>query len=324
MEDIERAQTRLDNIRTVEPILGALRTISLGSWRTALGRGDDVRRYAERLMAMLPPLLSHIRPSPLRRRLLAGWRSRRKTPPSPARIAVLVIGSERGLCGGFNTTVVGRAERYLAELSVSGAQVELMALGTRVARLFRRYRRSLAWSGALSVTALPTYRLALDLTRQWLARYEEYDLDVVDLIYNAYRGTARYAPAVMRLIPPQLPSAGQVTGRERRAAHRRADAGGTGGPQTGNHPRDAGFGGRRRLDRHPPRIAARPVGRAPGPTQAAGRDAVSPLRSGLPLLNQLRFQLLEDARLSLNHLLLELGAAHFPALHHQPRRAPVV
>ena len=213
MEDIERAQTRLDNIRTVEPILGALRTISLGSWRTALSRGDDVRRYAERLMAMLPPLLSHIRPSPLRRRLLAGWRSRRKTPPSPARIAVLVIGSERGLCGGFNTTVVGRAERYLAELSVSGAQVELMALGTRVARLFRRYRRSLAWSGALSVTALPTYRLALDLTRQWLARYEEYDLDVVDLIYNAYRGTARYAPAVMRLIPPQLPSAGQVTGR---------------------------------------------------------------------------------------------------------------
>jgi len=36
VEDVERAQARLDHIRTVEPILSALRTISLGSWKTAL------------------------------------------------------------------------------------------------------------------------------------------------------------------------------------------------------------------------------------------------------------------------------------------------
>ena len=45
MQDLERAETRLDNIRTVEPILSALRTISLGSWQAALKRKDSVRRY---------------------------------------------------------------------------------------------------------------------------------------------------------------------------------------------------------------------------------------------------------------------------------------
>ena len=217
MQDLERAETRLDNIRTVEPILSALRTISLGSWQAALKRKDSVRRYEERLTAMLPALLPHVqshsRHRP-RRRLL----TIRRTAPPPsfpptggdergeARVVALVIGSERGLCGRFNAAVVERAEQYLAEQTAAGAQVELVALGTRVHRILRRHQQPLAWSGALSVTALPPYRLAFDLTRRWLTRYEERELDAVDLVYNAYRGSARYEPTVARLIPPTLPT----------------------------------------------------------------------------------------------------------------------
>jgi F-type H+-transporting ATPase subunit gamma len=84
--------------------------------------------------------------------------------------------------------------------------VELEALGTRVRRILRRHQQPLAWSGALSVTALPPYRLAFDLIRRWLTRYEEREVDAVDLVYNAYRGTARYEPTVARLIPPTLPT----------------------------------------------------------------------------------------------------------------------
>ncbi len=209
MEDWERAQTRLKNIRSVQPILSALRTISLGSWRAALSKRNGAYRYAERLKDMLPALLPHIR---LKSRWgqLPGRRAKPPMPPSPERIAVLVVGSERGLCGTFNAAVVWHAEQHLVELSKAGAHVELMALGTRVSRIFRRRRQPLLWSGALSVTALPDYRLALDLTRQWLTRYEERNLDAVDLVYNAYRGTARYEPTVVRLIPPALPAVGRV------------------------------------------------------------------------------------------------------------------
>lgn len=198
MEDLERTETRLDNIRTVEPILSALRTISLGSWQASLKRKDSVRRYEERLTAMLPALLPHVGPPSF--------------PPiggderGEARVVALVIGSERGLCGRFNAAVVERAERYLAEQTAAGAQVELTALGTRVRRILRRHQQPLAWSGALSVTALPPYRLAFDLTRRWLTRYEEREVDAVDLVYNAYRGSARYEPTVARLIPPTLPT----------------------------------------------------------------------------------------------------------------------
>jgi F-type H+-transporting ATPase subunit gamma len=195
MEELERAQARLDHIRTVEPMLSALRTISLGSWRATLKQRTSVQRYGERLTAILPLLAPH---------LMAGRGVRGETGPTSDRVVALVVGSERGLCGRFNVAVVERAERYLAEQETVGAQVEFMALGTRVRRILQRRKRPLAWSGALSIAVLPPFHLAFDLTRRWLARYEERELDAVDLIYNAYHGTGRYEPTVVRLIPPQL------------------------------------------------------------------------------------------------------------------------
>ena len=202
MEELERAQARLDHIRTVEPILSALRTISLGSWRATLKHSASVQRYGEQLTAILPLLAPH---------LPAGRRARREINPTPDRVVALVIGSERGLCGRFNGAVVERAERYLAEQETAGAQVELVALGTRARRIFQRRKRPLAWSGTLSIATLPPLHLAFHLTRRWLARYEERELDAVDLIYNAYHGTGRYEPTVVRLIPPQLPPERQNT-----------------------------------------------------------------------------------------------------------------
>ncbi len=196
MEELERAQTRLDHIRTVEPILGALRTISLGSWKATLKQRTSVQRYGERLTAILSLLVPH---------LPAGRRARRVKSQEPGRVVALVVGSERGLCGRFNVAVVERAERYLAEQETVGAQVELVALGTRVRRIFQRRQRPLAWADTLSITGLPPYRLAFDLTRRWLARYEQRELDAVDLVYNAYHGMGRYETTVARLIPPQLP-----------------------------------------------------------------------------------------------------------------------
>ena len=215
MIELDRAQARLQNIRSVQPILSALHTISLGSWQAALNRQGWVRRYIEHLETLLPQVTAHL-PSSLSVPRRGGKMKGRG-------VAALVIGSERGLCGRFNAAVVERAEAYLAD---QAATVELMALGGRVRRILERHGHQLAWSGALSITALPPFELASHLSRRWLARYEARDLDAVDLIYNAYRGLGSYEPVVMRLIPPSPPLS---LPRLSRASNRRfapRDAGG--------------------------------------------------------------------------------------------------
>jgi F-type H+-transporting ATPase subunit gamma len=205
MIELERAQSRLENIRSVEPILGALHTISLGSWQAALNQRGRVQQYTQRLETLLPVVTAHLPTKPP----LSPPRERGECPNAAkprgtggAKIAALVVGSERGLCGRFNIAAVERAEAYLAEQE---AEVELMALGSRVRRILERRGHPLAWSSELSITALPSLALARDLARRWLAGYEARQVDAVDLIYNAYRGLGSYEPTVARLIPPAAP-----------------------------------------------------------------------------------------------------------------------
>jgi len=198
-EGIEGIKSRLDNIRSVEPILGAMRTISLGSWQAALNRQGSVHTYSERLLALLPALISHVHAHSTRGRLAAGG-------APPATIQLTVIGSERGLCGAFNSSLTRHVEQALEAYEQQGIRSELSVLGSRARRTLERLGVPITWSKPLPMTTLPTGELAHALTQTWLERYETHELDGVDLLYNAYHTSTHYEATVTRLIPPPAPS----------------------------------------------------------------------------------------------------------------------
>jgi F-type H+-transporting ATPase subunit gamma len=208
MSTLNEIQGRLENIRTVEPIVGALRTISLGSWQAALRRRRSLLPYTEQLRMVLPVVIAHLEHphdgllAHLRRQLGGRGKPERS---SPQRVRIVAVGSERGLVGGFNDVVAREGETYLAEQMEQGRAVELMVLGSRLARHFRRAGTELTEVRSIPVTALIPFSLAYELTQHWLARFEREDLDAVDLVYNAYRGPGDYQPQVERLIPPEIP-----------------------------------------------------------------------------------------------------------------------
>ncbi len=198
MTDLDNARARLSNIQTVEPILGALRTISLGSWQTVITQQRRVHLYEQRLLAMLPtllPLLAHQRRTA---------EQQPHEPQSARRTVLLAIGTERGLCGPFNVAILQRIQQYLAERGDSSAEVELVVLGGRLARMCRRAGHRPARQSALSVTSLPPFLTAFQLAADWLADYEAYRLESVDVIYNAYERMGAYRTTVDRLLPFRL------------------------------------------------------------------------------------------------------------------------
>jgi F-type H+-transporting ATPase subunit gamma len=202
-EGIREIRTRLSNIRSVEPILGAMRTISLGSWRAALKRRERVLDYTQQLLGLLPwlvPLL-HVR----RRRSRQDKAALLSLP-----VTVIAIGTERGLCGAFNSSLIRHLEGELARLRAEGAQVEVCALGARITRMLASQGHDVAQSWSLPRSALPTSGLANELTRVWLERYEAHAVDAVYLVYNTYRNPTLYEPLTVRLIPPPVPSPAEV------------------------------------------------------------------------------------------------------------------
>jgi F-type H+-transporting ATPase subunit gamma len=193
--DQEGIQTRLNNIRSVTPILEAMRTISMGSWQAALNRYHGLGRYSERLAGILAALLPRLR----------GYRDIRPRARVET-IEALVIGSERGLCGAFNSSLGQYADPILDGYEVSDQRVRLAVLGNRARRSLERVGRSPDWFRAMPMTSVPSIELAHELTQDWLRRYEAREIDAVHVVYNAYLNSQAYEPAVTRVIPPSLPA----------------------------------------------------------------------------------------------------------------------
>jgi len=198
MEDLERIKERLDNIRSVEPILTALRTIAAGSWHAARTRLSAVRLFAEELSSVFRALLEHLPPEEL---------ESPQAPEQVRRVGMLVIASERGLCGAFNSTVLEAAERYLAQQRELGRAVELMTLGARATIHFERRGIAPIWSESLPMTSVPSLAFVQHVQRRLSAAYRAGRHDIIHVVYTPYQVRAALRPQMAQLFPakPEAP-----------------------------------------------------------------------------------------------------------------------
>mgnify|MGYP005839302531 CR=1 FL=1 len=195
MEDIERIKERLDNIRGVEPIIASLRTIAAGGWRLAIKRLGATRQYVEHLREVMAVLVPLVGVEELQRSHV------QVRPTSPRRPAVLVIASERGLCGAFNDVVLEGAERLIAQQQLQAEEVLLITLGARAASYFRSRGRHLLMAEPLPVTRVAPLELVEELATNLTDLLDRGEVDAIQVIYSPYQGTAIAPPVMRRWLP---------------------------------------------------------------------------------------------------------------------------
>ncbi len=197
MEDIERIKQRLDNVQGVSPILTALRNIAAGSWRVARTRLEAARIFSEELGSIYRALHRRLHPATLQ--------AHTTEPPASGRtVAILVIASERGLCGGFNAAVTAMAEHHLREQTEQGYEVELLTLGARATAYFRRQGRPLLSAQSLPVTTVASLGFVQRLHQQLTELYESHAFDQLYALYTPYQARAASQPVLHQLVPTRL------------------------------------------------------------------------------------------------------------------------
>jgi len=195
MEDIERIKERLENIRSVEPIVGSLRTIAAGGWRLAVRRLEASAEYAENLAEMLAALLSETPAGQIESAFVT------LVPKPPLRPAMLVVASERGLCGAFNDIVLEGADRLIAQEELHCEQVQVIALGSRAERYFHRRGRTLLLGQPLPVTHVVTFDMVRGLADTLKDLLASGVVDAVNVIYSPYKAGITLAPSSRRWLP---------------------------------------------------------------------------------------------------------------------------
>jgi len=195
VEDIERIREHLNNIRGVEPIIGSLRTIAAGGWRQALRRLEASAEYADNLGEILRALLPQLAPKHLERALVT------LAPVPPRRVAMLLIASERGLCGAFNDVVLDGAEHLIAQQELESEQVLLVTLGRRAEGYFRRRGRDLLLARSLPVTRTPSLEMVQGLAGTLRELLSNGTVDAIDVVSSPYKAAITLPPVSRRWLP---------------------------------------------------------------------------------------------------------------------------
>jgi F-type H+-transporting ATPase subunit gamma len=192
MANVRDFRTRIRSVKSTQQITRAMYLVSAAKMRRAQERIIAVRPYALKMLDVLSSLAARADVS--KHPLLARREERR--------VVVLVISSDKGLCGSFNTNILNRARAFLAELQ-GREEVHVDLVGRKARDWFKRraYQVRRVEVDLLKDLDIPKVReFAGELVRGFVA--EEYD--AVYLIYNEFKSILQQKPVVERLLPIPL------------------------------------------------------------------------------------------------------------------------
>jgi F-type H+-transporting ATPase subunit gamma len=192
-QTFERAKSRLNNIRAIEPLLGALRTLSMGTWQMALKKIARLQQYEKNYDHILIEILPKIEDKRLRKSKQV------KKDVELADTIILIIGTERGLCGKFNKILANNAIHWIDEQSFPSHQI--WAMGSRMTRELERMGVNISWRKPLLASELPSYQQSYLTTQTWLEQFERYQFNHFFVLFNQIAKGGGYQFSSFKLLP---------------------------------------------------------------------------------------------------------------------------
>ncbi|HWC39344.1 MAG TPA: ATP synthase F1 subunit gamma [Acidimicrobiales bacterium] len=187
---------RIRSIQSTRKTTRAMELIAASRIVRAQQRIGGGRPYVERIDSLASDLVGA--PGTGHHRLIE--------PPDPLRrVAVVVITSDRGLCGPYNTQVLRTTERVLAEHEAQGHERTLVVVGRR-GQSYLRFRGYDIAHTVVGITDRPTYLDARQVADRVIGPFVDADVDQIELISTRFisAGTQRVEHRVVVPVPGQL------------------------------------------------------------------------------------------------------------------------
>ncbi len=186
---------RIKSVESTRKITRTMEMVATSKLKRAQDRVIAARPYAGALAETIADLYS---PGLAERFPLL------RQPATTARAAVLLVTSNRGLAGAFNSNLIKEARTLLARLDAEGTAVDLHVVGKKGAGYFRYVGRPIA-SQRLDLTDRPTAEDAADLVNGLMQSFISGELDAVYVVYARYNSPLSTPPTSERVLPVTPP-----------------------------------------------------------------------------------------------------------------------
>jgi F-type H+-transporting ATPase subunit gamma len=208
MPSLKDLKTRIESVKSTRKITKAMQMVAAAKLRRAQEAAEAGRPYAEKMAAVIGGLAASVGGSDSAPRLLAG------TGQDQTHLLV-VMTAERGLCGGFNSSIARLAKARIAELTAQGKTVKVLTVGKKGREQLRRdYANLLIGHFDLSEVKRVGYENAASIAKDVMARFDAGEFNVATIFYNRFQSVISQIPTAQQIIPAVFEDAAEDVGAE--------------------------------------------------------------------------------------------------------------
>jgi F-type H+-transporting ATPase subunit gamma len=195
MPSLKDLKNRIGSVKNTRKITKAMQMVAAAKLRRAQEAAEAARPYAERMNAVMGGLAASVGGSDTAPRLLAGTGSDKVH-------LLVVMTAERGLCGGFNSTIARLARLRANELLADGKTVKILTVGKKGREQLKRdLSQHFIGHVDLSEVKRVGYVNAQGIARDILARFDAGEFDVATLFFNRFQSVISQIPTAQQVIP---------------------------------------------------------------------------------------------------------------------------
>ncbi|MBU1255228.1 MAG: F0F1 ATP synthase subunit gamma [Alphaproteobacteria bacterium] len=198
MASLKELKGRINSVKSTQKITKAKQMVAAAKLRRAQAAAEQARPYAERLSGVMASLAGKVSGDSAPR-LLAGT-------GSSQRHLLVVVNTDKGLCGGLNANIVKAAKARARELIAAGKDVQFYLVGKKGrAPIKRDYADRIEKHFDTSEVRTPGFEEAEAIADDLIARFDRGEYDIAELVYPMFRSALSQDPTIDQLIPVPSP-----------------------------------------------------------------------------------------------------------------------
>ncbi len=203
MPSLKELRVRIASVKSTQRITSAMKMVAAAKLRRAQEQAEAARPYAERMERMLGSVAASVADSASAPRMLAG------TGKDDVHLLV-VMTTDRGLCGGFNTNIARWTRQRVRALIAEGKQVKLLIVGRKGFGMLRaEFGERIIDTIEDTAKPAPAFETAVAIADRITTMYEDGEFDVCTVVYNHFRSALTQVVTPQQLVPFAQEPAGE-------------------------------------------------------------------------------------------------------------------
>jgi len=191
-------KNRIASVKSTRKITKAMQMVAAAKLRRAQDAAESARPYTERFNAVVSALAASAGGSDTAPLLLRGTGSDQVH-------MLVVMTAERGLCGGFNSSIVKKARQAVRDLQAKGKTVKILTVGKKGREQLRRDFGDLIVDHVdLSAVKRMDYATAQSIGKDLLKRFEAGEFDVATIFFAQFQSVIAQIPTAQQVIPAKF------------------------------------------------------------------------------------------------------------------------